>query len=297
MSLHIYGGLECLRFFPDGKDAKSSFVGFRHVEYDSPDWHALIGKMQENGLGAFVNVNGTDGRGAKAENINRVRAYYVDIDGLTVKDDALMKLITAPLPPSAIVETKNGLHAYWFAKNQKPVDYSEYRDVQDGLVIAFGGDRSAKDIARVLRLPGSLHLKGEPFEVRVVHQLPKGEAPYYEASQLLAHYPAPKRKELLDVPIVNDSNSWSMFLEDLSRWIPSSGDRNMVMLLSAGVAIKYGVDERTFVGSVYPIVKEWGLQRNVMGELRRVADWAYAKGNPIPAKALRSRGVPIREGL
>ena len=297
MSLHIYGGMECVRFFPDSSNSKGNYVGFRHVLYNSPEWHSLIERMQGDQLGAFVSVNGTDGRGAKAENINRVRSYYVDIDGLTDKDEALGNLITAKLQPSAIVETKNGLHAYWFAKNQRPVDYSKYRDVQEGLVAAFGADKSAKDIARVLRLPGSLHLKGEPFEVRVVHQLPREKTPFYEPDQLLAAYPAPKRKEIKEISIVDDSSSWRMFLEDLSRWSPTSGERNMVMLLSAGVAIRYGVDSGTFVGSIYPIVSQWGLKRNVRAELRRVSDWAYAKGNPIPAKALRSRGVPVREGL
>jgi hypothetical protein len=293
------GGLESLRFFADDKSANLPFVGHKHVEFDSEEYHQLIKEMQAAGAGAFFSVNGTDGLGAKAENINRVRTYYVDVDGLQDKDPVLGKLIQAKLKPSAIVETKNGVHAYWYAAQQTPVDYALYRKVQLGLIRAFGGDKSAKDIARVLRIPGTLHQKNpdDPFVVRIVHQLPEDRVPYYHAEQILDVYPAPVEKEFPPIIMQNNPRLWNMFLDDLKQWSPVPGDRNSVMLLSAGVAISFGVGMESYVNTMYPIVRNWGTGRNVQGELRRVARWAYERGNPIPASALRSRGVPIRRGL
>lgn len=298
MSLHILEGLSSFRFFPDHPDARLPFVGHVSLTYGSEQYHNTVKRMQDAGAGVYFSVNQTDGRGAKAENICRVRSYYVDIDGLSDKSEALERLITARLTPSAIVETKNGVHAYWYAR-EHGVDFSLYKRVQSGLVKAFDGDKSARDIARVLRVPGTLHLKdpSNPFEVRLVHQLPKGEAPIYTGQQILSFYPAPPELRPPVVRPVDSPTSWVALLEDLSRWSPVPGERNNVMLLCAGVAIAYGVDQHTFVETMHPIVDKWATGRDVRSELGRVARWAYARGNAIPAKVLRSRGVPVRRGL
>lgn len=299
MSLHILEGRSSFRFFADHKGASIPFTGHVHLEYGSEEYHKLVRRMQGAGAGVFFSVNRTDGKGAKAENVIGVRTYYVDIDGLTDKGPALERLITAKLKPSAIVETKNGVHAYWYAQSEAPVDFDQYKRVQLGLIKAFNGDKSAKDIARVLRVPGTMHLKdpSDPFEVRIVHQLPKDETPYYSPQQLLYRYPHPKIPKPVPVQVRNSPRSWSMFLEDLDRWDPVPGERNNVMLLSAGVAIAFGVREEEFVDTMQPIVDTWNTGRNVRGELQRVARWAYSRGNAIPAFVLAKRGVPIRRGL
>lgn len=300
MSLHIFGGLESVRFFSDNKQSRVPFTGHKHLNYGTKVFWDTIKKMQAAGAGAFITVNGTDGVGAKAENIVRVRTYYVDIDGLEDKGPALEKLITAPLKPSAIVETKNGVHAYWYSKKQTPVNHSEYRRVQTGLVKFFDGDMSARDIARVLRIPDTWHLKDaeNPYLVRVVHQLPESQTPYYTPEELLNFYPAPQ--EHGGVPTVQKKNSpksWRVFLDGLESWDPVPGERNQVMLLSAGVAIGFGVPEEHFIDTMYPIVSTWGTGRNVKAELVRVARWAYEKGTPIHPRVLQKRGVPIKGGL
>ncbi|MCA1807356.1 MAG: RepB family DNA primase [Actinobacteria bacterium] len=297
--LHIMDGSECIRVFADHAKARPPFVGHRHIAYGSEEWNRMVRKAQAGGAGVFFSVNGTDGTGAKAENITRIRTYYVDIDGLKNKTPALEMLITAALKPSAIVETKNGVHAYWYAARQTPVNYSEYRRVQVGLIKAFGGDKGAKDISRVLRVPGTLHLKNpsEPFKVRIVHQLPVEQTPYYTPEQLLFHYPSPPERERAEVRIVESPKRWEAFLEDLSNWSPVEGERNSVMLLAAGVGVAFGVAEEDYIDTMYPIVRSWETGRNELSELRRVARWAYARGNPIPPAVLKKRGVPIRRGL
>lgn len=299
MSLHILTGQNSFRFFADHPKAKLPFVGHINMEYGTDRYHSTVKRMQDAGAGVYFSVNKTDGRGAKAQNIVAVRSYYVDIDGVQDKAPVLEKLITARLTPSAIVETKNGVHAYWFAKESGSVDFALYSRVQSGLIKAFDGDKSAKDIARVLRVPGTLHLKdpSNPFPVRLVHQLPKEQAPYYTGQQILSFYPSPAEKRPAVVTPVNSPASWLALIEDLSGWSPVPGERNNIMLLCAGVAIAYGVDQESYVETMLPVVKGWNTGRDVLGELRRVARWAYAKGNAIPAKVLRSRGIPLRREL
>lgn len=294
------GGLESIRFFPDVKGANLPFVGHKHVHFGSEQYHGLISELQAAGAGAFFSVNRTDGVGASAENIVAVRTYYVDVDGLKDKGPTLEKMITARLKPSAIVETKNGVHAYWYARDGVPVDYGMYRRVQKGLIKAFGGDKSVQDIARVLRIPGTLHQKNpeDPFTVRIVHQLPKSITPYYSADEVLWHYPyAEPSYSMPAVKVAKNPKAWGLFLEDLGKWDPVPGERNTVMLLSAGVAISYGVSMEEYEHTLYAIAKDWGTGRDVRSELRRVARWAYGKGTQIPAATLRKRGVPIRRGI
>lgn len=293
------GGMESIRVFADHKNAKPGFVGHRNVEYGSASYYKLIRSAQSNGCGVFFSVNRTDGRGAKAENIKQVRTYYVDIDGLEDKTDALLMLMTAELKPSAIVETKNGVHAYWYAQQRTGVRFDEYARVQKGLINSFNGDKSAKDISRVLRIPGTMHLKdpAKPYEVRLIHQPPLSETPFYTADEILAVYPAPREFKTEVIKVTESPAAWKMILEDLSAWSPVPGERNATMLLCAGVAIRYGVSREDYITDMLDIVKTWHIGRNELAELRRVADWAYARGNAIPAKVLKSKGIPIRRGL
>ncbi len=72
---------------------------------------------------------------------------------------------TLPIPPSAAVMSGGGIHAYWPLIWPVPVN----DETRDGLVRTqrcwvkyVGGDGGAKDIARVLRVPGTLNAKYSP---------------------------------------------------------------------------------------------------------------------------------------
>jgi putative DNA primase/helicase len=46
------------------------------------DEHAAeLTRLQQRGAGVFVTVNETDGKGRKRENIAKVRAFFLDLDG------------------------------------------------------------------------------------------------------------------------------------------------------------------------------------------------------------------------
>lgn len=134
------------------------------------DLWSAIQSGQAEGRGAFVTVNQTDGKGRKAENINAIRAVWIDLDGADAADQYAAACAFDPAPSFAVVSSPGRWHVYWVLALGCPLDLAA--SINRRLVSKFNGDRSASDIARVLRLPGSHHLK-QPDTPHLVtcHQL------------------------------------------------------------------------------------------------------------------------------
>ncbi len=94
-------------------------------------------------------------RGGVAE-VVALPAFYTDIDDPT--DATLMKLRGARLPPSVIVHSGGGYHAYWLL-DEPTHDLNTARQVLQGLARTFGGDGLSP--AQSLRLPGTVNHKPE----------------------------------------------------------------------------------------------------------------------------------------
>lgn len=189
---------------------------------------------QHEGYGLYFSVNGfKSNRSRKEDNLYSVNAFFVDIDYPDKKNPPTQEQLnefkravyedlssciangredfardprvseTAP-PPSAIVETKNGFHVYWFLDEPIILDNIKldpegnpaderithpdfhtwladterisrllitYRDIQRAILTRFQGDKQCVDPTRVLRVPGSFHLKNpaEPFLVSLTY--------------------------------------------------------------------------------------------------------------------------------
>ena len=120
----------------------------------------------ELGFGVFATVNSFNGPRRK-ENLTRINAWAIDIDEGT-KEQMHAKLTKSPLVPTIIVETKRGFQAYWGARDGK-AEHWDYI-VLEHLVPFFGSDANARDLCRILRVPGFLHLKdpADPFKIKRV---------------------------------------------------------------------------------------------------------------------------------
>lgn len=160
-----------------------------------------------------------DGR-RRQENLKRILCWVVDIDG--DKDAAVRKLNASPLVPSRVVETKNGYHAYWDAKNAKP---HRHKALTTALVQAFDGDKNARDLCRILRTPGFQHQKdpADPFTIREVH---RHEVAYTE-EQIAAEFgvdldevdkPTPKRTQSAPVRFPTEGGFWQRAIELDCAW-------------------------------------------------------------------------------
>jgi len=122
-------------------------------------WDELV-RLNAAGAGVFFMVNEGDGRGRKAVNVRALRALFVDDDTGKLAPGALK------LAPSIVVQSRNGIHAYWKLRPGEPLD--RFEPAQVALAKKLGTDPAVKDLPRVMRLPGFLHRKGEPFLVHVV---------------------------------------------------------------------------------------------------------------------------------
>lgn len=102
-------------------------------------------------------------RGSK-DNIAAVNCFYSDFD---VKDGVTLEEINSLDPePSIIVSSGGGWHCYWLLN--KPIKiknikhYNELNKIHHKWVRFIGSDDGAKDLTRILRVPGSKNPKYDP---------------------------------------------------------------------------------------------------------------------------------------
>ena len=116
------------------------------------------------GYGIFVTPASMDGTGRKLENVQAIRAHYVDLDGVTALADAQRAASHFPPPQLQVQSSPGRAHAYWLL-DTRYLDNEFFSRVQRQLAAAFKGDPSVHDATRVMRLPGFLHWKSDPHLV------------------------------------------------------------------------------------------------------------------------------------
>lgn len=143
----------------DDKDKKRrDLSSIRHGSLDD-HWEDLM-ELNRRGAGIFVTVNATDLQGRKADNITRVRAFFLDLDGAPLEP-----IYKAALRPHLIIESSpDRYHVYWIVEG---AGLAQFKPVQAALAARFGGDKTVGDLPQVMRLPGFAHRKGEPFISRI----------------------------------------------------------------------------------------------------------------------------------
>jgi hypothetical protein len=104
----------------------------------------------------------------KAEAAALLPALWVDLDcddEAARRGAALERLNAFSPPPSAIIDSGGGLHAYWLLTDAVPLDEEsrmQAAGILRGLFTALGGDpHYVKSVASVMRLPSSVNTKPE----------------------------------------------------------------------------------------------------------------------------------------
>lgn len=154
--------------FDDDADRKSrSHARVLHGSL-AQHWDELC-RLNDQGAGVFVTINATDGQGRSASNVTRIRGVFADFDSPEAASVRLAGLKGAiGIEPTLFVESSiDKHHAYWLADD---VSLSEFGNVQRALSELLGSDPSVKDLSRVMRLPGFVHRKIEPFITRIIHE-------------------------------------------------------------------------------------------------------------------------------
>ncbi|MCJ1900351.1 hypothetical protein MR829_08170 [Paracoccus versutus] len=128
------------------------------------DW-AAISFLNVIGYSVFFFVNELDGTGGTSDsNVVRIRSNFVDLDNISTAEESAHRIV-AEMKPSLMVQSSPGkYHAYFrFPHHQ---DAAHFRLTQQKLAARYGGDRSICNPARLMRLPGFLHQKGQPILVQ-----------------------------------------------------------------------------------------------------------------------------------
>ncbi len=174
------GETVCLRVFADRKD-----TAFKGLKLECPagkieNMADTLRKHNEQNRGVFFVVNYG---GHEDKDITRINAQFVECDTASVEEQ-MARIEAFPLPPSIIVKTRKSLHTYWLVKN---TEVARFRSIQKALILRFDGDSACVNESRVLRLPGFMHCKAEPFKVECVKFSPELR---YTQDELAAALPA-----------------------------------------------------------------------------------------------------------
>jgi putative DNA primase/helicase len=136
---------------------------------------------------------------AKLEDIAAINCLFAEFDAKAYpggKPEARQHAERVKLPPNILVDSGGGYHAYWLLHAPVMIktasDLERLREIQYRWVELVGSDPDSKDLARVLRMPGTYNFKYDPpREVLILY------ADYdipYELSDLTALLPPPAPK-------------------------------------------------------------------------------------------------------
>lgn len=150
--------------FDDNADRRNPALT-RILNGSLEDHFDTLSNLNLQGAGIYVTVQRTDCKGRKKANITNIRTIFQEDDG-----DGK----ATPFEPHIVVESSPGkYHRYYIVTD---VTFRQFEALQLGMVEHYGSDPNAKDLTRVLRLPGFYHQKicqakglvGTPHLVRVV---------------------------------------------------------------------------------------------------------------------------------
>jgi Protein of unknown function (DUF3631)/RepB DNA-primase from phage plasmid len=196
--------------------AKDPFAKIRHGTL-AQHWRELA-KLNEQGAGIFVTVNRTDFKGRSIDNIVGIRAVFVDLDGAPLEP---VFADGVPMPHIVTETSPDRWHVYWRVENDLPL--GSFTPLQQAIAARFNGDPAINDLPRVMRIPGFIHRKADPF-LSVVKDI--NDWPLYGLGALCEAFPLPEGEPATAEPkrsrqgggkfgALNESA-----LKNLARWVP-----------------------------------------------------------------------------
>ncbi len=136
---------------------------------------------------------------ARVNDIAVINALFAEFDAKDYGDKAAIRAHLAALPaPSVLIDSGGGYHAYWLLRETLSLDTAPSRaraiDLQRRWVGFVGGDKAAKDLARVLRVPGTVNYKEKyapdfPRVTVIEHRDLR-----YDLAELIQHLPPKKER-------------------------------------------------------------------------------------------------------
>ena len=129
-----------------------------------------IEKKNKEGFGAYWFPNHPDARDfnyseekkyLNGRDISVFNYAFVDMDlkdGKWTKEEFIKEVVNYELRPSIVVDSGNGVHAYWRVKG---LDRMDYTNLQMKLLRHFKTDESVWTVLQLMRIPGSINTKNQ----------------------------------------------------------------------------------------------------------------------------------------
>ena len=174
MSVEFYSkvlpdeGTYCVAVLPAGEGQR-----MRHIFVDSID--ELVDRVEERKHDSHVFIGMANFDGHSRKKAKSLRSFFVDLDVGDTKEfssqeeavNALGEFIQSQkLPPPVVVDSGNGIHAYWMLDTAVPVEeWKLYADKFKQLCIDSGlqiDPAVTADKARILRCPSTFNFKSNP---------------------------------------------------------------------------------------------------------------------------------------
>ena len=181
----------CLVAYDDKKKGRKYTGGFFGEEASKRESFEKLIDMNKREAGIFFSVNSFP-EVRRAMLCSGINAWWVERDAKKLKDGTVINskeqqqkdIDAGPLEPSIIIESRNSLHTYWLAKDGT---IDNFNKILDRVCDYYKGDKGAKGVNRVLRIPGFQHRKeDEAFTVKIIKYNPELK---YTEEQMLEVYP------------------------------------------------------------------------------------------------------------
>lgn len=157
--------------------------------------------LNQQGYNAYFHVNYPDqynrDRFVEAADVTNFNSVFVDLDmkdylsevpdrrhEWATKEDFMRELLAFKLPPSRIVDSGNGVHAYWYLSDLTDLDFLRF---QRRLCRKFKTDPAVSKLKQIMRVPGTVNWK-DPNDPKLA-ELVTDDAYEYTAEQLNAALP------------------------------------------------------------------------------------------------------------
>lgn len=142
----------------------------------------LFEKLNDQGAGIYFMFNEGNGSGRNNKSVVKIRGFF--------QEDDHSCDVELPLEPHFVVQTSPGkFHRHFFVNGLSQDDYKRLMHI---MISDYGSDPNAKDLARVLRVPGFKNHKSG-FQVEIVAQSDK--EPYTRSEVMEAFFYTPSIKK------------------------------------------------------------------------------------------------------
>ncbi|MGE5612377.1 MAG: DUF3987 domain-containing protein [Bacillota bacterium] len=149
------GDLVEVRAMAGKNDVRQDFIGCAALV----DHIQNLIDLNQAGMNIYIGANPRSRPGGTTEDVALARCLFIDLDHIGI-EDAIEQIVSSglPWPPTAIVSSGHGVHAYWRLR-EPLMDFRLWRAAQKQLIARLSSDPAIHDPPRIMRLPGFVNHK------------------------------------------------------------------------------------------------------------------------------------------